>query len=62
MNIQQQRASEISYIDFGDGSDEGIYTCNNCGAYHSDAAKIVHHATCRKGEASYWVNFYAKED
>lgn len=46
-------SDEQTYIDEAD-----VYVCDNCGAFAAPGEIIVHHTTCRAGEAKYWEKFY----
>ena len=38
-----------------------VWVCNNCGAYAATKEQVVHHKTCKAGEAKFWLEFYRKE-
>jgi hypothetical protein len=38
--------------------DEGVYMCNNCGAFATNKDAIVHFISCKPGEAERWEKFY----
>lgn len=54
---------DYTEIDIGDdGVEDWIVQCNNCGAHAPKGSPVVHHGTCRPGEAKFWEEFYAKEN
>lgn len=41
--------------------EDGIYVCNDCGAYSSSERTVKHHKTCSAGESKRWEKFYDEE-
>ena len=37
---------------------EGIFSCNDCGAFGPDVMKIQHHLNCTPGESEKWEDHY----
>lgn len=46
---------ETDYPEDGDG----VWQCNDCGAYADKKENIQHHSTCVPGEAKKWEEFYS---
>ena len=41
---------------------DGVWTCDDCGAYAEKKADIKHHKSCKPGESERWARFYEKEN
>lgn len=51
---------EYTYIGFDDGIGQGVWTCDNCGAYSATKETVKHHTFCRPGECKRWEKFYSE--
>ena len=53
--MSENMASKNTYTHM---KDLDLYACNDCGAYGSTPAKIVHYENCQPGCSEYWKKYY----